>query len=162
MMSWLNRFNVKWREWWTTNHSESDYACRQSSWPSPWLNNHGWCSLRYQILLAHSHYTVLYRMEKFACSHDVAWNDVGRLAHQHEKMWEGWYISLRRCGKVGTSAGEDLGRLAHQREMWEGWYISGRRCGKIGISLNGGSWWCGNAGTHQRFSSVKFSCSEPL
>ena len=51
---------------------------------------------------------------------------MGRLAHELEKMREGWptsgedvedwHISLRRCGKVGTSAGEAVGRLAHQRE----------------------------------------------
>ena len=75
--------------------------------------------------------------------HDVAGDDVGRLAHQHEKMWEDWHISGRRCGTIGISAGDDVGRLAHQREkMWEGWHISGRRCGKVGTSARNdmGNW----------------------
>ena len=60
---------------------------------------------------------------------------MGRLAHQLEKMWESWYISLRRCGKVGTSALEDVGKLVHELEkMWEDWHMSLRRCGKVGIS----------------------------
>ena len=60
---------------------------------------------------------------------------MGRLAHELEKMWEGWHISLRRSGKVGTSARNDMGswHIAKRRElmMREHWRTSAIQQRKI-------------------------------